>query len=159
MNCNNCGAINPTGSKFCGACGSEIVVLQYLEIKPVLARAAFASRALAFLTDIIILLIADILLNYCLYGIPGNNFITFFMLFIIYFWYFTASSGQTIGKSLLGIKVTGISGSRAGAGVALARAFSYWISALPLFAGFLAVLGKNKPAFHDRITGTIVVQS
>ncbi|GEM_PF-519715 len=159
MNCNNCGAFNTSGSKFCGACGNEILVLRDSEVKPALVRATFVPRALAFLIDIVILLIADILFNFSMYGTPENNLITFFLLFVIYFWYFTASSGQTIGKMLLKIKVTVLSGKKAGGGVALARAFSYWISALFLFSGFLAALGKEKSAFHDRITGTIVIRS
>ena len=80
------------------------------------------------------------------------------MLFTVYFWYFTASTGQTIGKVYLNIKVTCLSGTRAGGGKALARTLSYWVSALLLFSGFLMALSKERLALHDKITGTIVVR-
>jgi len=80
--------------------------------------------------------------------------------FIGYFTLMTAgSSGATIGKRLLGIKVTLTDGSDVTYGRALTRTISYYISAFFLYIGFLiALIDKRHQTFHDKITGTVVVE-
>ncbi len=157
MNCNKCGFYNPSGSSFCASCGNEILQEQAIQQKDILVRAPFGMRALAFLIDAMLLLIADLLFNLAFYGDPENKRSTFFLLFIIYSWYFTASGGQSIGKMVLHIKVTALDGSNPGAGKALARTFLYFLSYVLCLAGFLMALGKKRLALHDRLTGTNVV--
>ncbi len=62
------------------------------------------------------------------------------------------------GKRILGIRVIRAAGGRIGFLRANVRFFAKILSALPLCAGFLAVLfTKNKQALHDRLAGTHVI--
>jgi uncharacterized RDD family membrane protein YckC len=66
-------------------------------------------------------------------------------------------AGQTIGKSLAGIRVVGPDGALLTAGPALLRYLAYYISAIPLGFGFLvAALRRDKRALHDLIAGSRV---
>lgn len=66
-------------------------------------------------------------------------------------------AGQTIGKSLVGIRVVGTDGALLTAGAALLRYLAYFISAIPLGFGFLvAALRRDKRALHDLIAGSRV---
>jgi uncharacterized RDD family membrane protein YckC len=68
-----------------------------------------------------------------------------------------AFAGQTIGKSLVGVRVVALDGTPLTAGAALLRYLSYYISAIPLGFGFLvAGLRRDKRALHDLITGSRV---
>ncbi len=158
MNCQNCGVYNPSGSYFCVSCGAEIHEEQLIQPKVIIVRAPFGARALAFLIDTFLLLIADLLFNFAVSGKPENNPSTFLLLSVIYFWYFTASSGQTVGKLLLKIKVALLDGSIPGGGKALARACLYYLSYALCLAGFFMALGKERLALHDRLTGTNVIR-
>ncbi len=58
-----------------------------------------------------------------------------------------------------GSKVTRKDGERLSWGRALARAFGYFFSAIPLFLGFLwSGLNRRKRAWHDFIAGTVVIR-
>jgi uncharacterized RDD family membrane protein YckC len=66
-------------------------------------------------------------------------------------------AGQTIGKSLVGIRVVGLDGALLGAGPAILRYLAAWLSAIPLGFGFLmAGLRGDKRALHDLIAGSRV---
>jgi uncharacterized RDD family membrane protein YckC len=66
-------------------------------------------------------------------------------------------AGQTIGKSLAGIRVVGVDGALLTAGPALLRYLACFISAIPLGFGFLvAALRRDKRALHDLIAGSRV---
>ncbi|HXD96922.1 MAG TPA: RDD family protein [Candidatus Acidoferrum sp.] len=66
-------------------------------------------------------------------------------------------AGQTIGKSLVGVRVVGMDGALLTAGPALLRYLSYYISLIPLGFGFLvAALRRDKRALHDLIAGSRV---
>jgi uncharacterized RDD family membrane protein YckC len=71
---------------------------------------------------------------------------------------FTAVGGQSIGKMALGIKVVSEEDGPVAFGRATLRTFAYVLSALPLGAGFLPVLGADRLALHDRLTHTRVVR-
>lgn len=67
------------------------------------------------------------------------------------------TAGQTIGKSLAGIRVVGTDGALLPAGAALLRYLAGYISAIPLGFGFLvAALRRDKRALHDLIAGSRV---
>jgi uncharacterized RDD family membrane protein YckC len=140
--------------------------------------AGFTSRAVAFTIDTLImssiliaipwllqLLIDTISLNLFLRELPINQVIFFFttivfrVIFIYayyaFFWFFT---GQTPGKSLMGVRVIRKDGRRLGPLMSLFRMFGYVISALLLGAGYLWVLvDDRRQGFHDKIAGTFVV--
>ncbi len=84
---------------------------------------------------------------------------TVFALFMIgYFTFFWTLVGFTPGKAVLGLKVVRKGGEKVSFGRSLLRFFAYWISALPLFLGFLWVLwDPNRQGWHDKIAGTLVL--
>jgi uncharacterized RDD family membrane protein YckC len=73
---------------------------------------------------------------------------------------FTESSTLrgTIGKSILGLRVTDLNGRRIRPGRALKRYLARLISAMPAWYGFaMAGLTSRKQALHDYMAGTLVV--
>jgi uncharacterized RDD family membrane protein YckC len=70
-----------------------------------------------------------------------------------------SSSWQgTVGKRLVGIKVTDLAGGRIGFGKAGLRTICKLLSGIILFIGFLmASSTRRKQALHDMITGCLVI--
>jgi len=65
----------------------------------------------------------------------------------------------TLGKRALGLVRTNLKGKPIGFGRATRRHFGKFISALPLFAGFImAAFTEKKQALHDRMAGTLIVR-
>ena len=65
----------------------------------------------------------------------------------------------TVGKKMLGLKVTDENGERIGFGRANARYWSKIISFLVLCVGYLMVaFTERKQGLHDKIAGTLVVK-
>jgi uncharacterized RDD family membrane protein YckC len=87
-------------------------------------------------------------------------YILFFMLgpFFLVLSYFTVLHGflgQTVGKIIMGIRVTGVDGQPLPIGRSFLRTTGYFVSGLPLAAGFLwAVLDKEERCWHDRLAGS-----
>ncbi len=68
-----------------------------------------------------------------------------------------AVTGQTIGKTLVGVRVAAVDGAPLAIGAALLRWLAYFVSALPLAMGFvMAGLRADKRALHDLIAGSRV---
>jgi uncharacterized RDD family membrane protein YckC len=74
-----------------------------------------------------------------------------------YFVVFWRLGGQTPGKWLLGIKVVAHGGGRVTLVRAIVRLVGYLLSALPLYLGFLWILGRRRRGWHDLIARTEVV--
>lgn len=79
--------------------------------------------------------------------------------YLVYFW---ATTGQTPGKRLLGLRVVGrddgINGI--GWGPAIIRWIGYLISGAIFFLGFLWIIwDRQKQGWHDKIAGTHVARS
>ncbi len=71
-----------------------------------------------------------------------------------------ATTGQTIGKLLVGARVVLDDGERAPIGAALLRFFASFVSVATLGFGYLmAGLRRDKRALHDLIAGTRVERS
>jgi len=65
----------------------------------------------------------------------------------------------TLGKKLMGIKVTDLQGARIGFGRATGRYFGKILSALIFMVGYLmAAFSEKKQALHDMISGCLVVK-
>jgi uncharacterized RDD family membrane protein YckC len=65
----------------------------------------------------------------------------------------------TIGKKMVGLKVTDENGERIGFGKANWRYWSKILSGLILFVGFVMVaFTEKKQGLHDKIAGTLVVK-
>ncbi|MDL2275779.1 RDD family protein [Desulfosarcina sp. OttesenSCG-928-G10] len=83
-----------------------------------------------------------------------------FVLSGFYFALMESSSIQgTVGKWLVGLKVTDLNGNRIGFGRAIRRYLFEILSFLTLFAGyFMIFFTPKKQALHDVLTDTVVVQ-
>jgi len=80
------------------------------------------------------------------------------ILSVIYYVGYWSKSGQTIGKTLLGIKVIGKDGGRLSRGKALLRYIGYIVSGIALSLGFLWIaFDRRRQGWHDKIAGTYVV--
>jgi len=80
------------------------------------------------------------------------------ILSVIYYVGYWSKSGQTIGSTLVGIKVVGKDGSPVSGGKALLRYVGYIVSAIVLSLGFLwAAFDRKRQGWHDKIAGTYVV--
>jgi uncharacterized RDD family membrane protein YckC len=87
--------------------------------------------------------------------------ISFLLVGILYYWFFTGLRGQTPGKMAVGIKVIDAQGNRPGLGIAALReVLGKLISTIVLCLGFLWIAwGKEKQGWHDRIASTHVVKA
>jgi uncharacterized RDD family membrane protein YckC len=76
-----------------------------------------------------------------------------------YFVYFEGSTGQTLGKRALGIRVVDFgSGNSIGYGRAFIRYIGRIVSAIPIFLGFFWMLwDKEKQTWHDKFANSVVV--
>jgi len=72
--------------------------------------------------------------------------------------YFISAKGATLGKMALGIKVVRADGGPIPMGLATARYFSKWLSAIIFMIGYImAGFDDQKRALHDRICETRVI--
>lgn len=82
----------------------------------------------------------------------------FMVLAFLYLVGFTVGGGQTIGKMLTGIRVTGDDGHSVDLTGAVVRALGCLVSALTLGVLYIpALVGADRRAVHDRMAGTRVV--
>lgn len=93
---------------------------------------------------------------------PTQNvviYISFNILFILYCSVLSSGGRQTLGKFLIGIKVISKDGQTPLSFVkALIRTLGYYVGFVTFFGGFaLALLNRNTRAFHDLISGSMVV--
>jgi uncharacterized RDD family membrane protein YckC len=86
--------------------------------------------------------------------------VAWFAMATIYFTVLHHRFGQTIGKSLLGLRVQTLDAQRVGTLRSLVRALAYAVSSSFLGFGFLLVaLTPRKRGWHDFLAGTCVVRS
>lgn len=75
-----------------------------------------------------------------------------------YFLFFFTVTGQTLGKRAIGLRVVAAEGGKLPARRAALRLAGYFISALPFYYGFLAMLlDDRRRTWHDRLARTLVV--
>lgn len=117
--------------------------------------AGFWIRFVAYLVDAILIGTINSLL---LFFIPSLTFLVY-LIFPIYFIYLTGTSGQTIGKKLLDIKVVNTSGEVIGIPQSIFRYVMYLVSGFILSIGFImAAFDEKKRALHDRVVKTYVIK-
>jgi uncharacterized RDD family membrane protein YckC len=146
--------------------------------------AGFFSRSLAFVIDIFLLVFLGLMIggvtflvlhffNYkkildfvkSLLGVNDQigQFIVLispllFLVVLVYFVFFWTLVGYTPGKALLGLQIVRQDGRPLSAGRAIIRFLAYWISAIPLFMGFIWVLfDRQHEGWHDKISNTHVI--
>ncbi len=83
----------------------------------------------------------------------------FFVVFqYLYFIFFFSTTGQTVGKAIMGLRVVTTDGKRMGVRRSFIRTLGYTISLAPLGLGFIWVLGEDRRrAWHDKIAHTFVL--
>jgi uncharacterized RDD family membrane protein YckC len=122
---------------------------------PAAIYAGFWLRAIAILIDVI-------LLNIVLLLVKVNSYLTITVIVSwLYFSLMESSPWQaTIGKKILGIKVTDLVGRRISFLRATGRYFAKIISAVIVFIGYImAAFTEKKQALHDIIAGTLVIRN
>jgi uncharacterized RDD family membrane protein YckC len=149
--------------------------------------AGFATRAAALMLDIVLITVAVIVINALLglpiaffTGIDLNNCAqntdsraaaravctTINLIWVgvallaspIYFITLFATTGQTIGKYVMGVRVVRLDGRSMTFKTGTVRWLGYFVSALPLGLGFFWVIVDNRrQGFHDRLADTSVI--
>jgi uncharacterized RDD family membrane protein YckC len=131
----------------------------------------FWKRLLAFVIDMLILLVITVPLLLAIYGreymalAKESGFAGFwdFMIQVVFptiavilLWKYR---GATPGKMAVSARIVDAeTGGAPSTGRLVARYFAYIVSMLPLFAGFLWIaFDRRKQGFHDKIAGTLVV--
>ena len=122
-------------------------------------RAGFWRRFAAKFIDGIILGIVDVVLSIIFRHSMGIYYALSLIINWGYYTYFEGSSGQTLGKMALGIRVYDFRvGGPIGYGRAFIRQIAQILSAIPFFLGYFWMLwDKEKQCWHDKIAGSVVV--
>jgi uncharacterized RDD family membrane protein YckC len=121
------------------------------------ARASFGTRFVAWFIDFMAVIVAERILL-ALLGALG--FVLAIFAGLAYFTYFEgSSSGQTIGKRAMSIRVVDAATSApVGPGRAALRYLGKLVSGIALFVGYLwAIWDQEHQTWHDKIAGTYVV--
>lgn len=135
--------------------------------------AGFFSRLEAFIIDLFLILIASLggiglvilILQFFVRPVfnVDLNLARYYPLIVsviigFYFLFFWALLGFTPGKFLLGLKVVRKDGRKVGLGRSIVRFIGYWISAIPLFLGFIWIIfDSRRESWHDKLAGTHVI--
>lgn len=129
--------------------------------------AGFWIRFAAAFIDGIILLIPNSLLKYAMaesIAEMGTGFVLYYLITISFSWLYYAgmesSSNQaTLGKMVVGLKVTNMEGEPISFMNATGRYFAKIISAIILLIGYImAAFTPKKQALHDQLAKTLVVK-
>lgn len=119
--------------------------------------AGFWLRFVAYIIDSIIVGVVSGILGAI---IPSMAGIINLLVIGVYYIYLESSEYQaTVGKILLGLKVTDLKGNRITPQVATIRFLGRFVSAIILGIGYImAAFTEKKQALHDIIAGTLVIQ-
>jgi uncharacterized RDD family membrane protein YckC len=123
-------------------------------------RAGFWQRFGAAFLDGLILLVPNIILMVIFRDSPGLYYLLTLIIDLGYYTYFEGGpTGQTLGKKALGIRVYDFrQGGPIGYGRGFLRQIIKYVSAIPLFLGYLWMLwDPEKQTWHDKVAGTVVV--
>jgi uncharacterized RDD family membrane protein YckC len=178
MSCPACGAPVPEGTSVCEACGRRIS-----EVRQSMAYAGFWLRLVAYAIDALLLSLVSAPLFAVLArdaGLPqltlqqlvdptmieryaGPFFAVEAIVFValgLYFSLMESSSWQaTLGKRMVGLRVTDLNGDRISFARATARYFAKFISNFTFFIGYIMTgFTEKKQALHDIMVGTLVMK-
>jgi uncharacterized RDD family membrane protein YckC len=95
----------------------------------------------------------------------GAGLLLFPLGFLCYQWYLVATTGQTLAKKWMGIKIVKMDGSRVDfvSGVLLREWLLLGASAIPYIGGFIGlvdavmIFNQERRCLHDQIAGTKVI--
>jgi uncharacterized RDD family membrane protein YckC len=132
-------------------------------------RAGAVTRFVAFLGDALVVTIWFRTCEWLLRAVPRTlghfappvNLHAIFValapvLIAVYNVAFWTVLSQTPGKWLMGVKVVPVTGGRMTFRRSLVRVIGYLLSALPLYLGYLWMLGPQRRGWHDLLAGTEV---
>lgn len=127
-------------------------------------KASFFSRLIAYLIDMVIVAIPAGIVEIIFTNQSGRISPIGAILYVViafgYYIYFWSSSGQTLGKKWLGVRVVSTDGEIISAGRAVLRLIGYAISGLFFGLGFLwAAWDSESQGWHDKIANTYVIQA
>jgi len=185
--CTKCGAQVPSGAAFCPSCGSPVGAAGVQQVplrgistvsRDVRAQEYWVKRLFAYVIDAIVVyaviglgaaaaalpaFVAGVFVpGYSPHVFPfGAYFGTFAgLLLVLYFTFAEATYGKTIGRAVMGLRVTTESGGRPTLGVSFFRNLSKinWVLLLlDVILGLALEVGYTKK-FSDRYLGTHVTQ-
>jgi uncharacterized RDD family membrane protein YckC len=131
--------------------------VQYLIIpEEEIMKASPVNRLLSALIDGVILYVVILVLQMLLRDIGTYVGIIVDFAYFAYFW---ITSGQTIGKKVMGLKVVPVGGGKMDIVKALLRYVGYFVSSIFLIGFIWILFDKNGQGFHDKIAGTKVVSA
>jgi len=122
-----------------------------------------AKRLLAFIIDLSILAIVGSFLRnaFLIVGLPQSilQVFSFAPIGWLYYVFFTAEYGQTLGKKVVGIRVVSVDGADLNwIQVILRETIGKILSTIALLLGFVWIfIDKDNRAWHDKIAGTSVI--
>lgn len=184
MFCSQCGANKSQEAKFCASCGTpfspgeESAVTQPATLPKKTKLAGFWFRTLAAVIDVLLCQVATLfitmpfgfILGFSLAITSNHSHIRSMAtlmgvvlgILIQWLWFTIPESSQwqaSLGKKIVGLKVTDENGERIGFAKANGRYWSKILSSLILFVGFLMIaFTEKKQGLHDKIAGTLVIR-
>jgi uncharacterized RDD family membrane protein YckC len=184
MFCSKCGASVADGVAICPACGQPAGAGAIPPQLPPVNYAGFWLRFVAYLIDIVLVSIVAIpiyLVLGSLFGLNmssiardpnspmlGSAVISVLLfegcaLFGLWLYYAILESSAwqgTVGKKVLGLRVTDLDGNRISFGRATGRFFAKLVSNFTFMIGYImAGFTAKKQALHDMIAGCLVTKS
>ena len=125
--------------------------------------ANFGLRLLAYLIDVVVIMIASSVISMAFAAMKLQAFGTLVGVVVAwgYLIYFTGSTGQTLGKKALGLKVVKVGTNQNPDYVTafLREIVGRFISSLVLLLGYLWIIWDDKrQGWHDKIAGTVVIK-
>ena len=130
-------------------------------------HAGFMLRGGAFVVDLIVLVLMvngfellAVLMELDISAIEDAGSVLLILGLWLYYALMESSPKRgSIGKLMVGICVVDMRGDRISFGRATGRFFAKYLSALPLYMGFLAIgWSDRKQGYHDMIAGTLVLR-
>src|SRR5579863_8192625 len=183
MYCPNCGTAVAAGQKFCAKCGAQLDAPSVAAAAPPSTAptavagetpySGFWRRAGAWIIDCIAfylaILVVGVVVGVVTRAVAGKSaglgvreMVVFVCLFVPWLYYalMESSSAQaTLGKLVVGIKVTDEAGGRITFGRATGRYFAHILTGFTLGVGYaMVVFTRHRQALHDMIAGTFVVR-
>lgn len=125
--------------------------------------AGFGVRLAAYLIDVVVIIVANLILQ-MIFGAMKMETVGAFASMIVgwgYLIYFTAATGQTLGKKAMNIKVVRLDNGKTldYMGAFLREVVGRFVSGIVLALGYLWVIGDaKKQGWHDKIAGTVVIK-
>jgi uncharacterized RDD family membrane protein YckC len=117
------------------------------------------TRVIALIIDSLILATLGGIIGAGSGFLLGGGFMGF-LLGVAYQWYFlTQQNGQTLGKTIMNIRVIKTDGSKISDSDAVLRYIGYYINSAVLMLGWIwALASENNQGWHDMIANTYVVK-